>query len=306
MTPQELYEHFVIERHRIWERRLAGLPAPWSTDAVLRVKKFTNVYRVLDAGTQFLVRELISDPWTDPEVVLLRCFLYRYTNRPEPWIAWKQETGDYPHHGDLKSGRLRTFWADYQASGLGLFSPAYQMFVGAENKGTNRLDWVLRLTSETFCSSGERLIEEYCRIEPGNPLGMKTRVTMLQTLPRCGPFMAMQITTDYGYSHHAQADENEFILPGPGARAGVKVFAPREDAEDVIRRVRERLRQEGRVSLFGRPPSLMDVQNTFCEFSKYERACRAVEVGGPERGFYRGHGELPEPVLPAHWGLTCT
>lgn len=293
---RELYHQFVVERHRIWERRLAGLPAPWSTDAVLRVKKFTNVYRALDAGSQFLIKELLEG---DEYETLLRCFLYRYTNRPEPWVAWIAENGEPPHHGDLKSGRLRTFWADYQASGLGLFSPAYQMFVGAENKGMNRLDWVLRLTTETFCSSGEPLINQY--VHPSMTVG--ERVVLLQQLPRCGPFMAMQITTDYGYSRHAQADENEFILPGPGARAGVKVFAPGEDAEAVIREVTGWWRN-GEVSLFGRPLSLMDVQNTFCEFSKYERAYRANQVAGTERGHYRGHGDLPEPVLPAHWELT--
>lgn len=294
----ELYHPFVVERHRIWERRLAGLPAPWSADPVLRAKKFTNVFRALDAGTQFLIRELLDD---DPHTTLMRCWLYRYTNRPEPWIAFREGHGRYPDYSDLKSGELHTYWAWYQQRVGGIFGPAYQMFVGKENAGSTRLDWALRFTVETFCGSGAGLIDRY--VESSS---MEERVTMLQELPRCGPFMAMQITTDYGYSRHAQADENEFILAGPGARAGVKAFNGERDAEQVIRDVTEAWRLGGKVTLFGRPPSLMDVQNTFCEFSKYVRAHRAVQIAGPEKGLgYRGHGELPWPVLPQHWELNA-
>ena len=48
-----------------------------------------------------------------------------------------------------------------------------------------------------------------------------------------------------------------------------------------------------------RPPSLMDVQNTFCEFSKYMRYLR----GEPERRTFRPAHPGPQPtsVLPEHW-----
>lgn len=291
---QQLYADFVVERHRIYERRLLGLPAPWTEDRVMRAKKFTNVYRALDAGSQFLIKELISDPWLDRDIVLFRCFLYRYTNRPEPWIAFRDAFGDYPLPSDIESGRLLAFWREYQAAGNGIFSAAYKMFVGQENRGLTRLDWavghgahITREISDAFFSRQS----------------MAERILVLQTIPRCKTFMSMQILTDVGYSVHGQHDENEFILPGPGARAGVAVYAPGRDPEEVIRAVRERWRVDGTVTLFGRPPSLMDVQNTFCEFSKYARAYDLNKP--PTSSHYQGHGDLPWPVLPAHWSLSC-
>jgi hypothetical protein len=292
----ELYHPFVLERHRVWERRLAGLPAPWYSDPVLKTKKFTNVFRVLDAGSQFLVGELLRTT-DNPANVLMRCFLYRYTNRPEPWIAFQQEFGWYPMIDDLESGELLRFWRAYQAAGNPIFSPAYQMFVGHENKGMNRLDWAVRqgsLITPDFA-------DEFFKRET-----MAERAAWLQTLPRCKDFMSMQILTDVGYSRHgAGQDENAFIIPGPGARAGVKAYVGAGyDPVGIIEEQADWWARQGTVTLFGRPPSLMDVQNSFCEYSKYVRAYRAVEVAGPERfGHYQGHGDLPWPVLPAHWGL---
>lgn len=78
-----VYHDFVVARHQIWEKRQLGLPAPWATDPLLNTRKFTNVFRVLDAGTQFVIRELFPD--TTYQTALMRAFLYRYTNRPEPW-----------------------------------------------------------------------------------------------------------------------------------------------------------------------------------------------------------------------------
>ena len=55
------YLEFVEERHRIWEKRRSGEPQPWTEDHVLQDRKFTNVFRVLDYGSQFLLTNLLSD-----------------------------------------------------------------------------------------------------------------------------------------------------------------------------------------------------------------------------------------------------
>ena len=56
-----VYRAFVIERHKIWERRQAGEPGPWTRDPILASRKFTNVFRVLDPGTQFVLTDLFPD-----------------------------------------------------------------------------------------------------------------------------------------------------------------------------------------------------------------------------------------------------
>jgi hypothetical protein len=282
-----IYYDFVVERHRIWEKRQFGIPAPWTTDPILLSRKFTNVYRVLDAGSQFLVRHLLD---ADVKTVALRCWLYRYTNRPEPWLAFAAVHGEMPTAAHVQSGALLEFWQGYQAQGLGLFSTAYQMFVGNENKGMDRTTWAVR--------QAQFFLDHY---EPGvwQPgITMAQRASWLQTLPRCGQFMAMQIITDFGYSSYgADQDENSFVIAGPGSRVGVRAYGSQSPAEYVIERVTQEFREAGTVLLEGRPPSLMDIQNTMCEYSKFVRY-RSLP---PRLTMYTGHGDLPEPVLPAHW-----
>jgi len=55
----ESYWRFAAERHRIYEQRLRGLPAPWTADPVLSAYRFTNVFRAADRVSQFLIRDVI-------------------------------------------------------------------------------------------------------------------------------------------------------------------------------------------------------------------------------------------------------
>ena len=50
----ELYQHMVRERHQIWLARQNGATYPWTSDPVLANRKFTNMFRVLDPGSQFV------------------------------------------------------------------------------------------------------------------------------------------------------------------------------------------------------------------------------------------------------------
>lgn len=46
-------------------------------------------------------------------------------------------------------------------------------------------------------------------------------------------------------------------------------------------------------------PSLMDVQNTLCEFGKYVK--HMGRGGNDTKKPYKGSGSTPLPVYPAHW-----
>ena len=126
-----------------------------------------------------------------------------------------------------------------------------------------------------------------------------------------GDFMSMQILTDWGY-YWPGHDENEFVVAGPGSRRGVaELFrgSAGPKAEDVIRWVRGQWLEDVTCPLvplpggLHRPPSLMDIQNTFCEFSKYMRYIKQERVtGAPYRPAHPG--PQPSPILPHHWSAT--
>lgn len=54
----DLYWIFAARRQEIFERRVAGRPAPWTDDPILRQFKFCNVYRAADRVSQHLIRHV--------------------------------------------------------------------------------------------------------------------------------------------------------------------------------------------------------------------------------------------------------
>lgn len=270
-NPWEEYLRFVENRHLIWETRQSGVPGPWTDDPILQAYKFTNVFRILDRGTQFLLR-MMAD--SDPEDRLLHAFLYRYTNRPEPWIWWKENQGSWPTWKDLPV--LRYSWVHEYAGPV--FGTAYTMFSGGENPGINRTEWAVDLAAQAY---------EFRWWRPGRNLARE-----LESLPRVGSFMSMQIITDKGYLDQGY-DENAWVQAGPGSKRGTALLGFRDPLE-AFRWAQGELRH---VTLYGRPPSLMDIQNTFCEYQKYRR----YSEGGPRRKGYRP-GPVPEkPFIPETW-----
>jgi hypothetical protein len=104
---------------------------------------------------------------------------------------------------------------------------------------------------------------------------LRTRVHLLDEIAGIGEFMAMQIATDLGYCEGEPDQENTFVVAGPGSRMGVGFltghpWAPPKLAYEVITSFpREDLPRLPGSN--GRMASWMDVQNVFCEYSKYVR-----------------------------------
>lgn len=295
------YLDFVAERHRVYEARRAGKPGPWTDDQILRSFKFTNVFRILDHGSQFLVKELLWDEPHEPGDVLMRAFLYRYTNRPEPWLAFREEFGRYPVRTDLERN-LPDLWREYRAGGNPVFGNAFKMFSGAENKGTDRLTWITDLTHRFFGYGPDDITEMYFAAQ-----SPEQKLAVLKTIPRCADFMAMQIATDFGYWWPGW-DENAVCLPGPGARQGAREIFPGikpAGMQEALSWARTAVLQGDYVpTLAGRPPSLMDIQNTLCEFSKYARYMRTPFR---QKEFQPAHpGAHPTPFLPPHYRTAQT
>ena len=91
---------FVEARHEAWLNRQAGKPGPWTDEPIVQTRKFTNVFRILDHGTQFIMTDLIEDGLSDRDM-LMRLFLYRHTGRTEVWRHLLVDMGCYPTVDDL-------------------------------------------------------------------------------------------------------------------------------------------------------------------------------------------------------------
>ena len=120
------------------------------------------------------------------------------------------------------------------------------------------------------------------------------------------PFLAYQLITDLNYTNIMNFSEMDFVVPGPGARSGIrKCFADCGDYNeaDLIRFVAERQEHEFAIreiafqDLWGRPLQLIDCQNLFCEVDKYARVVHpdVRGVGGRSRIKQRFQA-APDPV----------
>ena len=289
------YLQFVEDRHSIWESRQLGEDSPWATDPILASRKFTNVYRVLDPGTQFFVSELMVADDPTPRDVLARAILYRHTNRPEPWVAAYGEMGRYPLADDMNP-KLAKLWCGLRDDGLKVFSNAYMILAERQTKGVDKTEGVIRES---------RRIVDQAWPSFGKAATLEQKFYSLFDLKGMGPFMSMQVITDYGYAGFDGDQEDGFIILGPGAKRGARAIAPGGNLYETFHWAVESVRASDTCPVILTPsgklrkPSYMDVQNTFCEMGKYVRF-----MGKPlvDRSYKPAHpGKQDKPVLPAHW-----
>lgn len=309
------YLNFVAERHAVWEHRQAGDPQPWADDPILRQRKFTNVFRVLDYGSQFVLTDLMEDGLS-PRDLLMRMFLYRHTGRVETWEYLQVVGCGYPTMRTLDE--TLASWQEYRGATTTtqrgqearnrpgekrvfqrpVFTSAYLVFPQSATPGTDKLESIIALTKRLFTEGGrDDIVPDF--------LSAKTpakRFEALRRNPGVADFMSMQILTDWGYT--TQDQENEFVIAGPGAIKGAKLLYPTKPAGEVIRKMHKQIICSPDVPLLELPggrvrvPSLMDIQNTLCEFSKYARY-----MDSPSKAeFQPAHpGIQPKPTLPPLW-----
>jgi hypothetical protein len=288
----DTYWRFAVERQEILFRRVQGQAAPWTRDPILSQYKFTNAYRAVDRVSQYLIRSVIYAGSYDASDTVFRVLLFKLFNKIETWQLLERT------HGELTAGSFdvslfdRTLTAATDA-GASIYSGAYIMPSGPASirqSKKHRMHLQLLATLMREDLAGRLLATQ----------SMEDAYKLLLAIPGVGPFLAYQFVTDLNYSSHLNFSEMEFVVPGPGARDGMKkCFVDLGDysEDDAIKWVAERQAEEfnarGLVfpSLWGRPLQLIDCQNLFCEVDKYSRV-RHPDVSG-----YSGRTRIKQKFL---------
>jgi hypothetical protein len=116
-----------------------------------------------------------------------------------------------------------------------------------------------------------------------------------------GDFLAYQYATDINYSTITNFNEMSFVMPGPGAKDGIrKCFSDFGGLSetDLIKLMADRQQDEfARLglqfpSLWGRQLQLIDCQNLFCEVDKYAR------IAHPEVKGLTGRSRIKQKFRP--------
>jgi thymidylate kinase len=305
----DTYWQFAVERQSIFFKRLAGDPLPWTTDPILREYKFTNAYRASDRVSQYLIRNVIYSGDQNPEELFFRILLFKFFNKIETWEMLLREVGGRISFAKYTFERYNSALNKAIESGERIYSAAYIMPSGGPSSISQRKHQMhLRLLEEMMRD------ELPARLE--NVMSMKMAFELLRSYQTIGDFLAYQFVTDLNYSTLLNFSEMDFVVPGPGARDGIrKCFQDLGglNESEIIRVVADRqhveFEQRGLCfqSLWGRPLQLIDCQNLFCEVDKYARI-RHPEISGITgrtriKQRYKNNPKKFSVWYPPKWGL---
>jgi hypothetical protein len=233
----DTYWHFAAERQRIFHRRVRGEPAPWTDDPVLSAHRFTNAYRAADRVSQYLIRHVAYDGDQAVDEVVFRVLLFKFFNKVSTWERLRAAFGAPSAHSfsvDAYDAVLtRAF-----TRGDRLYSAAYIMPAAAPGVRRKHLTHLQLLRTML----DERLPQRLAAC-----MSMRAGYEALLGYRGIGPFLAYQLITDLNYTSVLNFSEMEFVMPGPGARSGIrKCFADYGDYDeaDLIRLVADRQEQE--------------------------------------------------------------
>lgn len=309
-TAYDSYWRFAVERQCVFFRRLAGEPGPWTADPIISVHKFTNAYRASDRVSQYLIRRVIyrNDlPDSAPEV-LFRTLLFKLFNKIETWELLEYAFGTVTFK-DYRFERYDRVLSEAMRAGARIYSAAYIMPPGGSAFGhAAKHQNHLRLL--------ERMMADNLAGQLGRVRNMQAAFELLRSYPTIGDFLAYQFTTDINYSEITDFSEMDFVVPGPGARDGLrKCFsdsAGLNEAELIRLMADNQEREFERLgitfqSLWGRRLQLIDCQNLFCEVDKYARVAHPEIAGISGRTRIKQKfsptGPLNPPWYPPKWGL---
>lgn len=122
---------------------------------------------------------------------------------------------------------------------------------------------------------------------------------LLNKVEGLGPFLAYQVWVDFTYNPDYPFSENHFTIAGPGCRAGIDllfldkdgmtheecIFWLRDNQDDVYRQYGyDRNAFWSAEEPYDRCMNVMQLENMFCELSKYTRCVEAVMRGEKPRG----------------------
>lgn len=276
--------YWINERHRIFLKKAAGEPPPWTEDPILGTYKFTNAFRELDRTTVWM-----RENWTNPNILapldiqFFNVCFFRMFGTMEFADAHGYVTEFYPEYTkDLARQRLenkqKVFTGAYIITNQGLKLPKEEVVVDLFLKPI----WDNRQHLLNIAQATQSLKAVHEALGRYRGWGG-------------GGFMAYEAVTDMNYTPVMPTPLDKYVWAnaGPGAYRGLNRLHGRPltqkgkiDEQQEMRLLLalcgERL--EPHVKDMGAQIDMRMIEHSLCEFDKYER----VRLGeGKPRSLYK-------------------
>ena len=240
--------------------------------------------------------------------MLFRTLLFKLFNKIETWELLEHVFGEITY-ANYKFEHYDNVLTQAMRAGGRIYSAAYIMPPGGSTFG-------YAAKHQNHLKLLEKMMTENLAGKLGKMKRMQDAFEFLLSYPTIGDFLAYQFVTDINYTEITDFSEMEFVVPGPGARDGIKkcfsdnaglneaelirLMADNQEAEF------ERLKIDFK-SLWGRRLQLIDCQNLFCEISKYARVAHPEVFGVSGRTRIKQKftptGSIEVPWYPPKWGI---
>ena len=272
-------------------------PWPWTDDPILRVHKFTNVFRELDRGTVWC-REWIREPYADDPELFFNIATYRRYN----WIDTAAELG-YIHQYD--PDRYNGLMMRRQARGEQIFTGAHMICGTIRDPETgeipySKVEQVFRISFKLLWDNRHEMTL-YLE-EGGHTLEQAFNRMMGLPYPGYGAFVCYEVVSDLRWTRYLKdaPDVLSWANPGPGAKRGIiRLYGyspkgegnPRFSNKDYIQAMQYLLYISPRY-LQDHVPDLemRDVEHSLCEWDKYTRVLK-------------GEGKTRSKYNPPKWAI---
>lgn len=260
--------NFVRQRHMVWYNRFI-LQAPralWTNNKYLKRYRFTNVYRVLDRGSQWCINNIINVE-TNPIDTFWKIYVYRMINRIETF----EEIG-IPDYNDWDSeDYMNALYGAQQKLGA-IFSSAY--ITCQSSRKQDRIHNFLDM-AEAMYEQLPELLDYISYHVLYKDFDLETWCKRLSKVYGIGMFTAFQISLDLIYAKMIPDQRWYWADPGPGCRKGLEIIFP-NITRDQYQECMIFLRDSQEENLGSEFPyfndeliSLSDIENCLCEFDKY-------------------------------------
>lgn len=280
--------YWINERHKIYTKRAAGEPGPWTDDPVLRDYRFCNVFRELDTVTIW-VEKSIRQKYADSPNLWFLLSIARYINWPESLadilhLSWEPHEHWYPDE-------VIDILAERRRQGKKTFGSAYVL----TNGGTTlpKEEYIVNRILDPLWQRHHGYEKDYMDTRLG--VSLETTWNYLRQFQGMGPFISYEVTTDLRHTRYLRnaPDIMSWANAGPGALRGLNRLLGRVARAPLSPRIALGLMRcllayaNSPDSPLGahvpRPLEMRDIEHSLCETDKY---LRAVTGEGRPRATY--------------------
>jgi mannose-1-phosphate guanylyltransferase len=207
----DLYWYFASERQHMFEKRSAGLPAPWTDDPILQTYKFCNVFRAADRVSQYMIRDVCyhNEPCT-PADRLFQVVAFRTFSKIETWQAVHEFLGRYPTLQNLADSSFTKAIEHAMTKNGTIYTAAFILAPGAVYGQPRKYLNHVELFRYMFLTDNLAAKLQATK-------SLREVYDLLHSYPLMGDFMSYQTAIDLNYSDLINFSENDFVQPGPVA-----------------------------------------------------------------------------------------